>query len=233
MRRIWFYLVLLSLSPGEPGNTLKQASSGIALPKPPVRGALSVEEAISRRRTAREFSDRPLTLNEVSALLWAGQGITDPKEMKRAVPSAGARYPLELFLAVKTNGVDPLSAGLYQYQPHGHRLLPLLEQDLMKQIAAAALNQNWIAEAPIIVIVAGDYSRTAKKYGPRAARYVHLEAGHAAQNILLEAQSLGLAAGIVGAFDDVELGRKVLRLPDSLSPLLILPLGHPAAKESY
>jgi SagB-type dehydrogenase family enzyme len=212
------------------GQELPRAA--LRLPEPPAQGKLSVEEAIGRRRTAREFSAQPLTLSEVSALLWSGQGITDKKENKRAAPSAGALYPLELLVAVKSNGVKGLAAGLYQYQPPGHRLLPLSDQDLSKQIAAAALNQNWVAAAPVIVLVTGDYSRTAKKYGERARRYVHLEAGHAAENILLEAQSLGLAAGIVGAFDDAELGRNVLRLPASLSPLLLLPLGHPAAKDN-
>jgi SagB-type dehydrogenase family enzyme len=209
------------------GQELPRAA--LRLPEPPAQGKLSVEEAIGRRRTAREFSDQPLTLIEVSALLWSGQGITDIKENKRAAPSAGALYPLELLVAVKSNGVKDLPTGLYQYQPQGHRLLPLSDQDLSKKIAAAAFNQDWVAAAPVIVVITGDYSRTAKKYGERAPRYVHIEAGHAAENILLEAQSLGLAAGIVGAFNDAELSR-LLNLPPSLSPLLILPVGRELTK---
>ena len=203
--------------------------SAVRLPEPPAQGKLSVEEAIQARRTARTFTDQPLTLSEVSALLWSGQGITDKKENKRAAPSAGALYPLELLVAVKSQGVKELPAGLYQYQPPGHLLLPLSNQDLSKKIADAALNQDWVAAAPVIVLITADYSRTAKKYGERAPRYVHLEAGHAAENILLEAQSLGLAAGIVGAFNDAELGW-LLQLPPSLSPLLLLPVGRPVKK---
>ena len=155
----------------------------------------------------RQFSDQPLTLLQLSALLWAGQGLTEPGGNKRAAPSAGALYPLELFAAVKANGVKNLPAGLYQYQPQGHQLLARSNQDLTRPIAAAALGQDWMAQAPVCVLITGDYSRTARKYRGRAERYVLLEAGHVGQNVYLAATALGLGICAVGAFHDDELNR--------------------------
>ncbi|MGC8875330.1 MAG: SagB/ThcOx family dehydrogenase, partial [Chloroflexia bacterium] len=157
---------------------------------------------------------------EIAQLLWAAQGITDPRGFRTA-PSAGALYPLELYLA--------LPEGWYHYRPEGHLLELLGEEDLRPLLWEAGLRQGALREAPAIFVVVAVPARTEAKYGARALRYVQLEAGHAAQNLLLQATALGLGAVPIGAFDDAAV-RRALRLPPDTLPLYLIPVGEPSQR---
>lgn len=195
-----------------------RSTSQVALPAPARTGRTSLEETLSRRRSVREFSSKPLTEQELSQLLWAAQGITDPEGFRTA-PSAGALYPLELYVVT--------AGGFFHYVPQGHRLQKLSESDLRPALFRAALQQQAVLEAPAVFVIAAVYDRTAQKYGrERSPRYAHMEAGHAAQNLLLQAVALNLGAVPVGAFDDAQV-HKVLSLPTEERPLYLIPAGHP------
>lgn len=189
----------------------------IELPSPRTAGELSLEEVLAARRSVREFTDDPLEMAELSQLLWAAQGLTAPWG-GRTAPSAGALYPIEVYLAIRE--------GVYHYLPEGHRLELLDRSDVRSPLAAAALGQEAVADAPAVMILTGVYARTEAKYGDRAERYVQLEAGHVAQNVLLQAVALGLGAVPMGAFDDGAV-KDVLRLPPDHDPLYLIPVGHP------
>ena len=204
---------------------IKIGYASIPLPKPSSDGKLSLEKAIKGRRTLREFKDRVLSLNHLSQLLWAAQGMTDPIEMKRAVPSAGALYPLDIYVIVGEKGVKGMETGVYHYLPRTHEILPIAKGDLRKEVASASLRQTWMTQAPIIFIITAEYKRNTWKYGERGIRYALIEVGHAGQNLFLQAEALGLGAGIVGAFNDLEVS-KVAGLPPKHEPLLIMPVGY-------
>lgn len=187
------------------------------LPSPRVDGGIALEMALGSRRSIRSFSAQPLTREEIGQLLWAAQGVTGP-EGQRTAPSAGRTYPLE---------VDVVTAdGLARYVPEGHRLIGRGSDDLRPALQGAAGGQEAVGTAPLVIVISGVVSRTEPRYGDRAERYVAIEAGHAAQNVLLEAVSLGLGAVPVGAFDDAAV-RQVLGLADGEAPLYLLPVGHP------
>jgi SagB-type dehydrogenase family enzyme len=190
----------------------------VKLPPPRQTSRISLEDAIQRRRSVREFSDAPLSEPEYGQLLWATQGITHRTMGLRAAPSAGALYPLELYLAT--------SEGVFHYEPRAHAIQRTLSTDIRVLLFDAALRQEAVRDAPAVFVVTGVYARTAKKYGRRASRYVHLEAGHAAQNLLLQAVALGLVAVPIGAFDDDAVER-ALALPPTHRPLYLVPVGHP------
>ena len=215
-------LLLLGLAFGS-GVSGMGRDQGIELPQPRVDGGVSLEATIRERRSVREFSRQALALADVAQLLWAAQGVTS-RDGGRAAPSAGALYPLELYLVA--GKVDALPAGLYHYQPRGHRLRHLADGDLRKALAGAALDQSWVRSAPAVLVIAGVYERSAKKYGERARRYTHIETGHAAQNVYLQAEALGLGTVIVGAFEDAAV-RQVLDLPSDHAPLALMPVGYP------
>jgi SagB-type dehydrogenase family enzyme len=198
----------------------------IELPTPALTGVMSVEQAIKKRRSVRSYTDEPLNLNEISQLMWAVQGITEPNRKLRAVPSAGATYPLEVFIAIGENGVIGLNSGLYRYNPYAHSLIKELEGDLRFDLAGAALGQEFIYDAPINIIITAIYERTTARYGDRGIRYVHLEAGHAGQNLHLQGVALNLGMVMVGAFRDDEV-RNILHLTEDYSILYIIPVGHP------
>ena len=204
---------------------IKIGYASMPLPKPSLDGKVSVEKAIMGRRTIREFKDRVLSLNHLSQLLWAAQGITDPIEMKRAVPSAGALYPLDIYVIVGEKGVKGMEAGVYHYLPRTHEILPIAKGDLRKEVASASLRQMWMTQAPIIFIITAEYKRNTWKYGERGIRYALIEVGHVGQNLFLQAEAMGLGAGIVGAFNDLEVS-KVAGLPPKHEPLLIMPVGY-------
>ena len=196
----------------------------IKLPAPDLRGEVSTEEALSKRRSVRSYLDEPLELEWIGQLLWAAQGITLEARGFRTAPSAGATYPLEVYLAAgRVNGLQP---GLYRYVPGDHTLVKTGDVDLRDELALAALGQGQVREAPAVFIVAADYDRTARRYGDRGTRYVHMEVGHASQNICLQAITYGLGTVIVGAFDDDQL-KSVLGLPANENPLIIIPAGKP------
>lgn len=189
----------------------------MALPTPSQRSEVSLEEALTRRRSIREFREEGLSSAEISQLLWVGQGITHPRGLRTA-PSAGALYPLELYVAT--------GEGVYHYSPQGHRLAVLSPDDVRLGLWEAGLKQDALREAPAIIVVAAVHARTEGKYGSRAERYVRLEAGHAAQNILLQATALDLGAVPIGAFYDEKV-QEVLALPSDHEPLYLIPVGHP------
>lgn len=189
------------------------------LPAPRQTSRIPLEEALLRRRSVRAFAPTPLGDLEHAQLLWAAQGITDHAQGYRAAPSAGALYPLEIYLATH--------AGLFRYQPTPHALEAITSRDLRATLCEAALGQEMVRDAPSVFVLVGVQARTARKYGEaRAERYVQLEAGHAAQNLLLQAVALDLAAVPVGAFDDDDV-RRGLGLPASHQPLYLIPVGHP------
>ena len=198
-----------------------QRASAIPLPKPVATGVLSVESALHSRRSVRNFSPQSLTLAEVAQLLWAAQGVTGPGGTRTA-PSAGALDPLELYLV--TGNVSALTKGVYRYQPIGHSLILVADGDQRAALAAAAPGQDWVNEAAAVIVVAAAHERTTRKYGQRGVRYVHIEAGHAAQNIHLQAVARNLGTAVVGAFDDDKV-KKIVNLSSDEEPLCLLPIG--------
>ena len=215
--------VAVAMTIGAMSSASASEDAEIALPAPRLEGDVAVERALALRRSRRAFAPDALALADAAQLLWAAQGITDAEE-KRTAPSAGALYPLEVFLvAGAVSGIPP---GVYRYDPKRHQLSRVRSGDVRGEVAQAALGQDWIAKAPAIVVIAGDYLRTAWKYGKRAPRYVHIEVGHAAQNVYLQAVALGLGTTMVGAFRDDELMR-VLGLASRTEPLGLLPVGKP------
>jgi SagB-type dehydrogenase family enzyme len=194
------------------------------LPQPHTIGHVSLEEAIKRRRTIRSFSSASLTLEQLSQLLWAAQGVTEERGLKRAAASGGALYPMDVYAVVGGAGVEGLQPGIYHYEPEGHTISLLSEGDLRESLAKASLHQMWMARAPLNLVVSAEYRRITSKYGERGVRYALLEAGHVGQNIFLQAEALDLGAGIVGAFHDDEV-IQVMKTPRSHEPLLIMPVG--------
>jgi len=186
---------------------------------------MSVEEAIARRRSVRRYTREPLSLSHLSQVLWAAQGLTGGGRF-RAAPSAGATYPLEVFAVTGKGGVEGLEEGIYHYNVKNHSLEPHKWGDLREELSIAALDQEFIAQAPVDIVICALYQRTWRHYGRRAERYVHMEAGHVGQNIHLQAVALGLAVVMVGAFED-ERVREVMDLAQEIRPLYIIPLGKP------
>jgi SagB-type dehydrogenase family enzyme len=188
----------------------------VELPPPAQTSDVSLEEALAARRSVREYSEKPLSQLELSQLLWAAQGETSDSG-KRSAPSAGALYPLEVYVVAPD--------GISHYEPNVHRLEIVGTSDRRTELMAAALDQEAVGGAAAVFVVAGVEARTAAKYGGRAKRYVALEAGHAAQNLLLQAVALGLGAVPIGAYDD-EAVRALLALPEGHDVLYLVPVGH-------
>lgn len=205
-------------------------NTGMTLPKPQITSKLPVEQAVKNRRTIRRFKRLPLTLDQFSRLLWASYGITGENGLFKTVPSAGALYPLNIWAVAGKNCIEGIEPGVYEYLPQGHRIRLVKSGDQREQVARASLNQIWMAEAPVIFVITGEYERCSQKYGKRGIRYTDIEAGHSGQNLFLEAEALGLAAGIVGAFHD-DLLKEVLNLNKSYEPLLAMPVGYKAARD--
>ncbi len=195
---------------------------GTSLPPPQTEGMLSLEQAVQRRRTVRAFAGKGLGLADLSQLLWAAQGVTCDEGL-RAAPSAGARYPLEVYAVVAD--VAGLLPGLYRYDCQRHDLTLLEEGDRRPDLAAASLDQDWVATAPVVLILTALPERTTEVYGRRGHRYIDMEAGHAAQNVCLQAVARGLGVGLVGAFGDNEIRALVGR--ESEEPLYLLAIGRP------
>jgi len=231
-RYYWNYLVTLAIvlatfcgcaKPATipmPTPSPEQASV-ISLPEPRYDSDVSIEQSLLNRRSIRSYTGEPLTLQEVSQLLWASQGITDPRGLRTA-PSAGALYPLELYLVA--GDVEDLTSGVYRYEPDGHQLVKTMDGDRRAGLASAALRQGCVKEGAVAFVFTGVYERTTGKYGDRGIRYVHMEVGHAAQNLCLQATAMGLGAVTVGAFHDEQV-TKLLNLPGDEQPLYIIPIG--------
>jgi len=193
----------------------------IELPSPRLDGELTLEEAIFERRSVREFANIPLNLEQISQLLWAAQGITDSWRNFRSAPSAGALYPMEIFLVV--GDVEELEAGIYHYNPDEHSLDKMKEGDIRGDLSRAALGQRAVDQAPVNIIIAAEFGRTTGRYGTRGERYVYIEAGHIGQNIYLQAVALGLGTVAIGAFHDDDVAEL---LEIDFDPLYIFPVGY-------
>lgn len=208
----------------------------IRLPAPRSDGPMSVERALQARRSVRSFTRESVSLQVISQLAWAAQGITRRAEApagwqwgtwqggRRTAPSAGALYPLELYAVC--GAVNDLSPGIYKYKPQTHQLALVRAGDHRLKLSAAAMGQQWMGAAPCIFVVGAVFARTEVKYGQRAARYVHIEAGHAVENICLQAVALELGSTMVGAFRDSEV-KEVLGMAKDEEPLAIVPVGKP------
>ncbi|MGD0200568.1 MAG: SagB/ThcOx family dehydrogenase [Bryobacteraceae bacterium] len=193
----------------------------VRLPAPRTKGTLSIEEAIAARRSQRAYRSDPLTLAEAAQLLWSAQGITGP-ERQRTAPSAGALFPLELYLCVSR--VEGLEPGTYRYHPRPHELVLVSPGDKRRELAAAALDQDCIRFSSCILLFAAVPERITVKYGQRGLRYIHMEAGHAAENVYLQATALGLGTVVVGAFDDAQLAR-IAHLAAGEEAVYMMPVG--------
>jgi SagB-type dehydrogenase family enzyme len=213
-------VVCLSGCTGPGGGEATGAGADvIKLPAPSLHGNTSVEEALLNRRSVREFKDEPLTLQEVSQLLWAAQGITG---MGRTAPSAGALYPLEVYVAI--GNVEGVAPGVYRYSPGENELKKTAGGDKRQELCDAALGQASVKNGAADIVIAGVYGRTTEKYGERGVRYVHMEAGHAAQNVCLQAVSLHLGTVTIGAFYDDRV-KNATGMRGDEQPLYVMPVG--------
>ena len=194
------------------------------LPQASIRGTVSLEEAIARRRSRRSFAKGDLTQAQIGQLLWAAQGITmrGPERTLRSVPSAGALFPLAVTLVTRQ--------GIYAYQPEQHALQQTIPGDTRALVSQAALGQDAVRTAPCVIVISAVFERSTGKYGDRGIRYAYMEAGHSCQNVLLQAAALGLDAVPVGAFDDNAV-HAVLALPDDAHPLYLIPVGMSAQQD--
>lgn len=213
LKKLVIPLLLLCLAADLAGAARKQ----IKLPEPKVLGKMTVEEALLRRRSERSFLPNDLTLEQISQLLWSAQGITEKSWGFRTAPSSGALYPLTIYVLKKD--------GVFQYVPDGHKLVEISTEDKRASLVRASLGQGYIAEAPLVMVVAGNFRICEAKYGQRAYRYMSMEIGHVAENVQLQAVALGLVSVPIGAFwDDVV--AKALELPETQDPFYVIPIGY-------
>ena len=214
-------IILVACSSSKQPATIETQDAVLILPTPLYDSETSVEKALLERRSIRSYTGEPLTLAEVSQLLWAAQGITNPSGLRTA-PSAGALYPLEIYLLA--GEVSNLPAGIYHYQPDEHALSLMIEGDQRQTLYKAALSQSAVKDAAAVIVITAIYERTTVKYGKRGIQYVHMEVGSAAQNIYLQALSLDLGTVFIGAFHEEEV-KRVLQLSGDEIPLSIMPVG--------
>ena len=210
----------------------------IRLPDVSNDSAVSVERAMTERRSIRSFTDGVVSLQDLSQLLWSAQGVTLPMEEGpegltwqwtgglRTAPSAGALYPLELYAVVGPS--DDLAPGVYRYIPNRHAIEMTADGDLRQALWDAALQQTPIMEAPVTLVFAAVVERLAAKYGERSERYAYIEVGAAAENVSLQCESLGLGTVLLGAFMDDQ-AREALGLPEDQQVYCIMPVGHAPA----
>ena len=213
---------MVSTSPATASAKSEKPPYSVTLPAPRLSGPMSLEDTLKKRRSVREFPKTPLTLEEVSQLLWAAQGITQKSGGLRTAPSAGALFPLEVLIAAER--VQGLSPGIYRYDTKKHNLALTAGGNHVSALAKAALDQKWVGDASAVMVISAVYERTRARYAERAERYAHMEAGAAAQNVLLQAESLGLNSVLVGAFEDRAV-KAVLSMPAEENPLYIIPIG--------
>lgn len=184
-------------------------------------------DLLFRRHSVRSFSEDPMDMRELSRLLFSGQGITRANRF-RTVPSGGAQYPIDIYVLV--GDVEGLDAGIYKYVPQGHRLERVSNEDRRRQMGSAALGQDWLADAPVVLVICAEYRRITGRYGERGERYAIIESGCTAQNISLESEDLGLGTVLIGAFHDRSVAQ-LIEAPDGVEPLLIMPIGTPTEGE--
>jgi len=193
----------------------------IPLPPPDTQGGMSLNRALTLRRSVRQYGPGPLSLAHVSQLLWSAQGITNERGFRTA-PSAGATLPLEMFLMA--NRVEGIREGIYHYDPVEHALEFIREGAPAAELARACLSQSMVTEGGAVLIFAADFDRTTARYGERGIRYVYNEIGHASQNVHLQAAALDLGTVVIGAYRDEEV-EEVLQLDEPLRVLYLMPVG--------
>lgn len=227
LKMYWLTALLVFSAVMLPLCSATTRAGDMELPKPRTKGKTSLEEALKSRRTWRSFQARALSLEQLSQILWAAYGVTGSKDgyHLKTSPSAGALYPIDVYAVVGQGSVRGLKPAVYHFEPAGHGLAAVKQGDLRKGLADAALSQMWMAQAPAIMVVTGESARCTRKYGKRGVMYTHIEAGHVGQNIFLQAEALGLKAGIVGAFNNQKV-IETLGLPASHDPLLLMPVGY-------
>ena len=203
------------------GESDQSSKFKIDLPKPRYDSNISIERALFERRSTREYKDQPLILAELSQLLWAAQGITDPTGL-RSAPFAGALYPIKVYIII--GDVINISDGIYRYEPSDHLLLRIAEGDRRDELYEAAMKQESIRDGESVILLSANYEPTTSKNGERGEMFVHMEAGHVAQNICLQAVSLNLGDVTVGAFSD-ERVKDIVEMPEEENPLYLIPIG--------
>ena len=204
------------------GQRQSNNNETILLPQAKTSGDISLEEAILKRRSHRNFTNKPLTLDQVSQILWSAQGVTDKKKGHRSTPSAGAAYPLEIYIVIGKNKVKGLKTGVYHYLPFNHSLVCLKDKDISIRLMLACYGQFWVKTAAVNLIISADYKKVTRKYCQRGIKYAYIEVGHVGQNVCLQAESLGLETVTIGAFSDNKV-KKVLGIDEE--PLYIMPIG--------
>jgi SagB-type dehydrogenase family enzyme len=204
----------------------QEASDVITLPQPKTDGGMSVEKALLERRSIRSFRNESLTLDEISQLCWAAQGITDDKG-HRTSPSAMATYPLEVYLLA--GNVTNLPAGIYHYSPQGHNLTLLSKGNKIPELfnSSRGGREDWRKGSPAVFIITGVFERTDKVPGQDLSRFVYIEAGTSAENLLLEVVSLGLGSTYTAGFDENKT-KEYLGLSLGEEPIGVLPVGRNA-----
>lgn len=225
-RRLFVFLSAAALAVASVSAHCQETE--IKLPPPNLNGKMSVEAAIVGKKSIRNFSTAPLDIAQVSQMLWAANG-NIPKDAiagatTKVIPSAGALYPLEVFLVTGKNTVGTLPEGIYRYDAQKNALQKVAGGDNRNLLAHASLSQTFIARAPAIVVIAAIFERSTVRYGPRGFQYSYMEAGSANQNMYLQAESLGLRLATVGAFDDAQVAA-VLKFTPNIKPLLVIPVG--------
>lgn len=210
-------------------NQEKMNAETIKLPAPRLIGKTSLEEIMQKRRSVRSYRNEPMRLEDVSQLLWSAYGVTEPRDKPphirgglKTAPSAGARYPLEVYLIA--GNVQGLAQGFYRYLPESHSLVLVATGDLRVKACEAARNQKMVEEAPVSLVYTADFERTTSRYGERGKNYVYVDLGHSAQNVYLQAEALGMHSCAIGAFDDKDL-HAVLSLPANESVIYMMPVG--------
>jgi len=210
-----------ALEPSLPAISEQNPGAMITLPQPTTDGSMSLEKTMSLRRSVRSYIKQPLTIEELSQLLWAGQGINNERGFRTA-PSAGATFPLELFVMV--NNVEGLKKGIYHYQIGEHALKMTDARELEGEVTRASLSQSMISEAGVVIVFAAIFDRTTSRYGERGIRYIHNEVGHASQNIHLQVSALNLGTVVIGAYRDEEV-EAILDLGEEFRVLYMMPIG--------
>jgi len=234
---VLFAVITLGCTPGnqkvdQKQNLMKSETSTFeyTLPSPALTGKVSVEEALSARRSHRSFTNEAISAEDLSQLLWSAYGITYPlsgypqtQGGLRTAPSAGALFPLKIYVLIgKVRGIEP---GVYRYSSRGHKITRVIDRDVREELSTAALRQEMIKTAPAVIFYSADFSLTTSKYGDRGRdRYVCMDLGHSAQNVYLQAEALHLGTCAIGAFND-EAVRNVMQLPENEEPLYIMPVG--------
>lgn len=192
----------------------------VKLPEPNKETCLS--QLLLKRKSVRKFKKEPLRLSELSQVLWASYGLINKR--RHVVPSAGATYPVEIYLVVRD--VEGLKPGIYKYNNQEHLVQLVKEGDYSRDLARACLDQLWVKEAPVNIILVALHEKTTSWYGERGFRYIHNEAGHIGQNIYLMATEMNLGTVAIGAFNDSEV-LKIIGLDAKYIALYVFPVGKP------